>query len=105
MMLPGCVVNPGPSHRLAPRDLHAPRDQGPRPDPGGLGTRSGRCWPRAASRCPACPGDRKSTRLNSSHEWISYAVFCLKKKKEEKGGVGRVEEIKQEGANHSIVVK
>src|SRR5207247_10319320 len=23
-------------------------------------------------------GDRKSTRLNSSHEWISYAVFCLK---------------------------
>src|SRR5207247_11255983 len=28
--------------------------------------------------------DRKSTRLNSSHEWISYAVFCLKKKKEKK---------------------
>src|SRR6266536_2936907 len=26
------------------------------------------------------PDDRKSTRLNSSHEWISYAVFCLKKK-------------------------
>src|SRR5215207_6771189 len=26
-------------------------------------------------------GDRKSTRLNSSHEWSSYAVFCLKKKK------------------------
>src|SRR5207247_5637700 len=25
--------------------------------------------------------DRKSTRLNSSHEWISYAVFCLKNKK------------------------
>src|SRR5438105_5512375 len=25
--------------------------------------------------------DRKSTRLNSSHEWNSYAVFCLKKKK------------------------
>src|SRR5215207_8175570 len=24
--------------------------------------------------------DRKSTRLNSSHEWISYAVFCLKTK-------------------------
>src|SRR5438105_10234721 len=28
--------------------------------------------------------DRKSTRLNSSHEWISYAVFCLKKKKKTK---------------------
>src|SRR3712207_7168834 len=29
----------------------------------------------------AVPGDRKSTRLNSSHANISYAVFCLKKKK------------------------
>src|SRR3989440_8030404 len=29
--------------------------------------------------------DRKSTRLNSSHDQISYAVFCLKKKKKEKG--------------------
>src|SRR5207244_9313374 len=27
------------------------------------------------------PGDRKSTRLNSSHQIISYAVFCLRKKK------------------------
>src|SRR2546427_1990694 len=31
---------------------------------------------------PCCP-DRKSTRLNSSHSQISYAVFCLKKKKRE----------------------
>src|SRR5687768_18413398 len=31
---------------------------------------------------PVCPPlDRKSTRLNSSHGYISYAVFCLKKKK------------------------
>src|SRR5436189_2628163 len=30
------------------------------------------------------PGDRKSTRLNSSHRCISYAVFCLKKKKKSK---------------------
>src|SRR2546421_6166157 len=34
---------------------------------------------------PGAPGrssiDRKSTRLNSSHDQISYAVFCLKKKK------------------------
>src|SRR5689334_23918529 len=29
-------------------------------------------------------GDRKSTRLNSSHSSISYAVFCLKKKKQNK---------------------
>src|SRR3712207_8969465 len=41
------------------------------------------------SRCPSvyrrscriCGEDRKSTRLNSSHANISYAVFCLKKKK------------------------
>src|SRR5437763_4777440 len=31
----------------------------------------------------AWPSDRKSTRLNSSHRCISYAVFCLKKKKKE----------------------
>src|SRR5258708_30647872 len=30
------------------------------------------------------PRDRKSTRLNSSHQIISYAVFCLKKKKKKK---------------------
>src|SRR5438552_9071065 len=33
-------------------------------------------------RCGSAP-DRKSTRLNSSHQIISYAVFCLKKKKDE----------------------
>src|SRR2546422_6220144 len=31
--------------------------------------------------------DRKSTRLNSSHGYISYAVFCLKKKKKDSEGV------------------
>src|SRR5690349_24108586 len=37
---------------------------------------------RRAGRPPrGSPGDRKSTRLNSSHVEISYAVFCLKKKK------------------------
>src|SRR5438105_8570103 len=36
---------------------------------------------RLAALLPARRRDRKSTRLNSSHEWISYAVFCLKKKK------------------------
>src|SRR5690348_18015980 len=33
---------------------------------------------------PALAQDRKSTRLNSSHPSISYAVFCLKKKKNKK---------------------
>src|SRR6266487_3561597 len=38
----------------------------------------------AGTSSPACPArrDRKSTRLNSSHPSISYAVFCLTKKKE-----------------------
>src|SRR5690606_40914662 len=35
----------------------------------------------AAGPAPGGAGDRKSTRLNSSHVKISYAVFCLKKKK------------------------
>src|SRR3989442_4751483 len=37
---------------------------------------------RCAPSCCIC-ADRKSTRLNSSHVRISYAVFCLKKKKQE----------------------
>src|SRR2546422_5517287 len=36
--------------------------------------------PRSRRRT-GCARDRKSTRLNSSHGYISYAVFCLKKKK------------------------
>src|SRR2546430_7656269 len=36
---------------------------------------------RMGSRCSTTQPDRKSTRLNSSHSQISYAVFCLKKKK------------------------
>src|SRR5258708_16814082 len=48
-------------------------------------------WPNSYGRqwqpyCAAKPEtiDRKSTRLNSSHQIISYAVFCLKKKKKKK---------------------
>src|SRR5256886_3851327 len=37
--------------------------------------------PRRTCRCRSTSVDRKSTRLNSSHSQISYAVFCLKKKK------------------------
>src|SRR6266571_1632567 len=39
------------------------------------------CDGGGAPRSPPGRGDRKSTRLNSSHMSISYAVFCLKKKK------------------------
>src|SRR5207253_11376750 len=38
------------------------------------------CPPEADDRRNDLPRDRKSTRLNSSHVAISYAVFCLKKK-------------------------
>src|SRR2546422_6074662 len=48
-------------------------------------TLSGASYPSlAAAKAAGAPtlnyGDRKSTRLNSSHGYISYAVFCLKKK-------------------------
>src|SRR5258708_29031786 len=42
------------------------------------------CHAIPPSRQQAPRGDRKSTRLNSSHQIISYAVFCLKKKKTQK---------------------
>src|SRR2546422_8578145 len=56
-------------HRGDPRDHTAqghPRRDGP---------------PDVGRTEPPGDGDRKSTRLNSSHGYISYAVFCLKKKK------------------------
>src|SRR5690554_7586164 len=40
--------------------------------------------------------DRKSTRLNSSHVRISYAVFCLKKKKKKNISLGRINKTKTE---------
>src|SRR5438132_7971877 len=40
---------------------------------------------KGKSSTTAIAGDRKSTRLNSSHTVISYAVFCLKKKKQKQG--------------------
>src|SRR2546429_6954155 len=39
----------------------------------------------AAPKTNSAEGDRKSTRLNSSHGYISYAVFCLKKNKPSPG--------------------
>src|SRR5207245_5223410 len=44
-----------------------------------------KCW-----GSPRTSQDRKSTRLNSSHGSISYAVFCLKKKKKRKSVIGGV---------------
>src|SRR6266511_5085056 len=61
-------------------------------------TRSGRALGCAAlaSRTPlSAAGDRKGTRLNSSHVTISYAVFCLKNKKK------RVDKSEQKKPNES----
>src|SRR3712207_7330600 len=47
-----------------------------------FGWQEGEGFPLDESYCKrVLDGDRKSTRLNSSHANISYAVFCLKKKK------------------------
>src|SRR2546426_7235397 len=63
-------------HVVHPRDLHrkyfghaVPADEAPEPH-----------RQRRAGKRRDLHGDRKSTRLNSSHLVISYAVFCLKKK-------------------------
>src|SRR5207249_6801685 len=53
--------------RICHREINAPAD--------------GRADVEDAVRLPRRQIDRKSTRLNSSHVSISYAVFCLKKKK------------------------
>src|SRR3712207_7377685 len=73
------------------------QDRGRRGSLGGAPRRAGGIRPRIGARPPrrrarrlrrgplhpAQLVDRKSTRLNSSHANISYAVFCLKKKKKE----------------------
>src|SRR2546422_7614651 len=56
--------------------------QGQDPEAQGLRAEDGREDARGTG--PGAGRDRKSTRLNSSHGYISYAVFCLKKKKNEK---------------------
>src|SRR5256886_10014160 len=49
--------------------------------------------------------DRKSTRLNSSHSQISYAVFCLKKKKPITGGMApRIEHIEITDAERELLL-
>src|SRR5437763_7175849 len=77
-----------------PRDLHSfptRRSSDLRPSRGNrkwvvgrharLGGKSSARYPHFRNNTRSEDGDRKSTRLNSSHRCISYAVFCLKKKK------------------------
>src|SRR5256885_10243807 len=67
---PAPVVEVSEGGHSAPQELHGPP------------------W-MAETADDRSDGDRKSTRLNSSHLVISYAVFCLKKKKEQRAVAGR----------------
>src|SRR2546422_3095068 len=83
----------GPPDRRDPADQPIPRD-------GAVGRRR-RLQPADLSPHPRDGGsparrDRKSTRLNSSHGYISYAVFCLKKKKSDTEGHG--------GIRHALIL-
>src|SRR3989304_4584629 len=74
--LPGQTISPERRHQERPRDhCHAPEAWLPKADAGDGGTQpdsEARLLPLVLSAL-----DRKSTRLNSSHGYISYAVFCL----------------------------
>src|SRR2546422_7334405 len=71
-LFPYTTLFRSPSQPLPVRAADHGEPRGPGAHPGRLRVRQG---------TPRRRGDRKSTRLNSSHGYISYAVFCLKKKK------------------------
>src|SRR5690349_22958708 len=77
--------SPASASRFPTRRSHAPRWHCGAADDEHLGSREHRRRPHERRRYALCRRvdrqDRKSTRLNSSHVEISYAVFCLKKKK------------------------
>src|SRR5206468_5892904 len=105
ILLPTSIIPPHPSSPLFPyttlfrsigalegvrlqelndRLVRAPdAPQVVRPHVGGVGDggREARVGLAVLERLVGTAEDRKSTRLNSSHDQISYAVFCLKKKK------------------------
>src|ERR1035441_5292215 len=91
-LIVGCPILPEPVRTAITRSDSAPsmtgrnRPRGAIEDPWRAALHRAQ---RAAAKAPGdaqrdprhwLPGDRKSTRLNSSHLGISYAVFCLKKK-------------------------
>src|SRR2546422_8235760 len=76
---------PSPRRRRSTLMEGAPKPRSPERPQGPSGCPEvGRAARTPTDGCPPSPRatrDRKSTRLNSSHGYISYAVFCLKKKK------------------------
>src|SRR2546422_7134724 len=73
-------ISPAPSCTPEGDDLSAPRPRRRGSRRGGLPQRRRRGSQRLFAGWREIQSDRKSTRLNSSHGYISYAVFCLKKK-------------------------
>src|SRR5438067_8025411 len=68
--------------RRPPRSTLFPYTTLFRPAPAASGATARHRWcPTSTTPARSSSADRKSTRLNSSHVSISYAVFCLKKKK------------------------
>src|SRR2546422_7373682 len=63
-----------------PTGVNRPGGEGAEAHPPGNRHRNRTIGGRAVAQLAVEVGDRKSTRLNSSHGYISYAVFCLKKK-------------------------
>src|SRR5207244_10978791 len=77
--VPGPLGDPGPGPAgRADGGRRAGRAAAGRPGPAGREPRPGRRRARGRRAAAAVARDRKSTRLNSSHQIISYAVFCLK---------------------------
>src|SRR5690606_41620374 len=74
----GCVARLRPLAGSGAVGASMARNAGDRP--GGGGAQGGGALRGSLARGTAGEQDRKSTRLNSSHVKISYAVFCLKKK-------------------------
>src|SRR3712207_8899623 len=70
------VIDAPGTSGTAGRSVRGPMDVRRMPE----GASSAESAPTSGREAPATVQDRKSTRLNSSHANISYAVFCLKKK-------------------------
>src|SRR5207245_11294194 len=77
---PPPALHPFPTRRSSDLPRARPRGRRPGSAPQPVQDREHADRPAVGGE-RSCTGDRKSTRLNSSHGSISYAVFCLKKKK------------------------
>src|SRR5687768_12039036 len=77
---PPAVATPFPPRKPSHTGYTWPMIDASPPATGVAGSAENRCATSTAT-APFATSDRKSTRPNSSHGYISYAVFCLKKKK------------------------